>query len=128
MSREPARSDGSVNVDLDHAVLRIKRWPSIREQAVPVFDDGLLLAVQGKPGEDQFNLIEIYDQSPGSRDYPLIWSELVSNLYLRTTYQEPAGPGARLGTSVVGSVSFRTAAGLQYLPDIHQADMHTGGA
>src|SRR5271155_4464767 len=127
MSRDPAQSDGSVNIDLDHATLRVKRWPSIREPAVPVFHDGSRLAIEGNPGQDRFNLVEIYDQTLGTNDYPLIWSDLVSNLYLRTTYQKPGGPGARLGTSVVGSASFRTSAGLQHLPDIHQAELHTGG-
>jgi hypothetical protein len=43
------------------------------------------------------------------------------------SHQKPSGPGARLGTSVVGSASFRTAAGLQYLPDFHQAELNTEG-
>jgi hypothetical protein len=128
MSAEPTGPiNGIVRLDVDHATLLVKRWPSISEPAVPVFRDGSRLAIDGQPGEDRFNLIEIYDQTPGTSDYPLIWSDIVSNLYLRTTYQKPGGPGARLGTSVVGSASFRTAAGLQYLPDIHEAALQTGG-
>jgi hypothetical protein len=91
----------------------------VTEPAVKTYYGG---ALQGS-----FKVLEAYDRVPGQFSWPLTVADLVANTYLRPTYQMADGTSGSLGTSVVGTASYRTAAGLQYIPSISQADVFTGG-
>jgi hypothetical protein len=103
----------------EYALLAATR-PGIVEAPVPVFVNGA--AASG----GVFNVIETYDQVPGTSSYPLLASHLAANTFQRFTYEKPDGTSASLGTSIVGSMSFRTDAGLQYVPSVTRADVTTG--
>ena len=92
----------------------------IAEPAVKTYYGG---ALQGS-----FKVLEASDKVPGQFSWPLTVADLVANTYLRPTYQMADGSSGSLGTSVVGTASYRTAAGLQYIPAISQADVFTGGS
>ncbi len=92
----------------------------VAEAAVPTYLDG---ALQGS-----FQGLEAYDKLPGQDSWPLTVVDLVANAFLRTTYQMADGSTGALGTSVVGSFSYRTAGGLQYVPVGTTAAIGTGGA
>jgi hypothetical protein len=116
-----------VKIDLGRAVVVVRPTGTV-EPPVPVFRDGkpLKLDPGGEPA--RFKIIEIYENASTRQDFPLIWSDLVSIGYFRSTYQKPDGPGARMGTSVVGSPSFRPAKSLlKLIPEITRADVTVGG-
>ena len=78
--------------------------------------------------QGSFKVLEASDKVPGRSSWPLTVADLVANTYLRPTYQRADGTSGSLGTSVVGTASYRTAAGLQYIPSISQADVFIGGS
>ena len=91
------------------------------EPAVPIFHNGTLI------GGHNHKIVEAFDQVPGTGSFPLTFVDLHANTFLRNTYQKPGGAGAALGTSVVGSASFRTTAGLQFIPTVTRGDVNTTG-
>jgi hypothetical protein len=91
------------------------------EPSVPVYHNGVRVDDPGTSGADVFDVVELYDKVPGASSWPLTWADLVANTYVRPTYYE-----ASLGTSVVATVSYRTSAGLQFLPTVERADVTTG--
>src|SRR4051794_37512579 len=105
-----------VPIELERAGVVVKRLPGIKEPPVPVFHNGVRVDDRATPEADLFNVVEVYDQTPGTDHFPLTWADLVGNTFVRPAYQKADGPGARLGTSVVGSPSFRTPTGFQYIP------------
>ena len=82
----------------------------VQEPLVPV-------SFNGKPA-GYFRLLELYDQVPSTTSYPLTWTDIVANTYQRSTYQKADGTTGTLGTSVVGTASYWTAAGLQFIPTV----------
>ena len=98
----------------------------IAEPAVPVFHNGTRVNNPGTPGLDTFNVVQIYDKVPGINSWPLTWADLVANTYLRLTYQKAEGTSGALGTSVIGTPSFRTAGVLHLIPSVQRADVFTG--
>jgi len=92
----------------------------VAEPAVKTYYGG---ALQGS-----FKVLEASDKVPGRSSWPLTVADLVANTYLRLTYQMAGGSSAPLGTSLVGTMSYRTAAGLQYIPSVSRADVFTGGS
>jgi hypothetical protein len=92
----------------------------IVEPAVPTYYGGIL--------RGSFKVLEASDKVPGQFSWPLTLADLVANTYLRPTYQMADGTSGSLGTSVVGTASYRTAAGLQYIASISQAEVFTGGS
>jgi hypothetical protein len=92
----------------------------VGEPAVPTYVNGLYTG--------SFQAVESYDKVPGVSSWPLTMVDLVANTYLRTAYQAADGSGVPLGTSVVGTFSYRTSAGLQYVPSVTRSDVTTGGA
>ena len=90
------------------------------EPAIPTYHNG---ALQG-----DFKVLEASDKVPGVGSWPLTMVDLVANTYVRTTYQMANGTTATLGTSVVGTTSYRTAADFHYVPTVSQAQAFTGGA
>ncbi len=91
------------------------------ESPVPIYHNGTLI------GGHNHKVIEAFDQIPGTGSFPLVFVDLHANTFLRNTYQKPDSSGAALGTSVVGSASFRTGTGLQYIPDVTRGDVFTNG-
>ena len=95
------------------------------EPPVPIHHNGALI-----DGANH-QVVEAFDQVPGTSDFPLTFVDLVANTFLRATYQtEFGGSGATgaLGTSFVGSPSFRTDDGsLQYVPTVTRGDVNTDG-
>ena len=91
------------------------------EAPVPIFHNGALI------GGHNHKVIEAFDQVPGTGSFPLVFVDLHANTFLRNTYQKPGGSGGALGTSVVGSASFRTGAGLQFIPTVTRGDVTTNG-
>lgn len=90
----------------------------IAEPPVPVFHNGS--PVGG------FQTVEAYDRVPGTGSYPLTLSTVVANSALRLTYQKLDGTSGHLGTSVIGTPSFRTPSGLELIPSVARADVTTG--
>jgi hypothetical protein len=91
------------------------------EAPVPIYHNGTLI------GGHNHKLVEAFDQVPGTGSFPLVFVDMHANTFIRNTYQKSDGGGAALGTSVVGSTSFRTGAGLQYIPGITRGDVFTNG-
>jgi len=91
----------------------------VGESAVPTYYGGIL--------QGNFQGLEAYDKVPGQNSWPLTMVYLVANTYMRPTYQLADGSTGSLGTSVVGSFSYRTAGGLQYIPVGTTAEVYTGG-
>ncbi len=94
---------------------------SALEAPVPIFHNGALI------GGHNHKVVEAFDQVPGTGSFPLVFVDLHANTFLRNTYQKPGGGGGALGTSVVGSASFRTGAGLQFIPTVTRGDVTTDG-
>ncbi len=90
----------------------------IAEASVPVFHNGALVGLN--------NVIEAYDRVPGTASYPLTAAHLVANTFERLTYQKADGSTGALGTSVIGTASYRTPSGLQLVPTVSRADVTTG--
>jgi hypothetical protein len=68
------------------------------------------------------NAIEFYELSKNSMAFPLTAVDIASNTYIRLTYQKPNGKSGTLGTSVVGTISFRTSDNvLHFVPTISEA-------
>jgi hypothetical protein len=103
----------------------LKLWvndpPGVIEPAVPIYYDGTL--IQGH----NHQVIEAYDRVPGTDSDPLTLVDLAANTYLRLTYQKADGTSGTLGTSIVGSPSFRTSQGLQFIPTVTRSDVSTSG-
>jgi hypothetical protein len=76
------------------------------EPPVPIYYNGLLI------GDRNHQVIEAFDMVPGTSSYPLTFVDLAANMFL--------------GTSIVGSPSYRTAGGLQYIPSVSSANVTTG--
>lgn len=93
----------------------------VLESHVPIFHNGTLI------GGHNHKIVEAFDNVPGTGSFPLTFVDLHANTFLRSTYQKPGGGGAALGTSVVGSASFRTNAGLQFIPTVTRGDVNTTG-
>jgi hypothetical protein len=90
------------------------------EPGVPVFQNTLSLGTG--------RVIEAFDRVSNTPAFPLTFVDLIANTYLRATYQTAQGTTGTLGTSVVGAPSFRTASGLQFIPQVSRADVQTGGS
>jgi hypothetical protein len=100
-----------------------------REAPVPIFlngtDPGDRVDDPEAPGDDEFHVVDFADYVPEAADpgsgyypFPVTFVDQVANTFLRLTYQKPDGSAGALGTSVVGSASFRIPdpGGLQYVP------------
>lgn len=99
----------------------------IREDPITLKHNGVLVDDPNTPGTDLFDVIEIYDQVPGTSSFPLTWADLIGNCFFRTTYQKSDGKTGNLGTSVVACPSYRTSGGvLQFIPTVTSADIETG--
>lgn len=91
------------------------------EAPVPIYHNGVLI------GGHNHKVVEAFDQVPGTGSFPLVFVDLHANTFLRNSYQMAGGGGGALGTSVVGSASFRTGAGLQFIPTVTRGDVTTDG-
>lgn len=87
------------------------------EPAVPIFFNNALI------GGHNHKVVEWFDNVPGTGSFPLTFADLHANTFLRLTYQKANGQTGALGTSVVGSASFRTNAGLQFIPTVTRGDV-----
>ena len=113
-------ADLKIYDDGELALVGCENPGGVTEPAVPTYYGGIL--------QGSFKVLEAYDKVPGQVSWPLTVAELVANTYLRPTYQLADGSSAPLGTSVVGTASYRTAAGLQYIPSVSQTDVFIGGS
>ena len=89
------------------------------EQPVPLFHNGASIG--------SHKLVEAFVNVPGTTSWPLTVVDLHANTFMRATYQRATGTTGALGTSVVGSVSYRTAQGLQFIPQVGRGDVFTDG-
>ena len=78
--------------------------------------------------QGDFRILEYSDKVPGQASWPLTMSDLIANTYVRPTCQMADGASGSLGTSVIGTISYRTAAGLQLIPQPTRADVTIGGS
>ena len=93
----------------------------IGEPAVPIFYNNVLIN-----GENH-QVVEAYDQVPGQSAFPLTFVDQGANFFARGTYQKSDGTTAALGTSVLGSVSFRESGTFNFVPTANRVDVSTGG-
>jgi tetratricopeptide (TPR) repeat protein len=127
LRRVAAQAPPDVKIELGRRAI-IARPSGTAEPPVPVFRDGNPLQVDPAGRPARFKIVEIYENATTTRDFPLIWADLVSIGYFRSTYQKPEGPGARMGTPVVGAPSFRPASEpLKFIPQVTRADLTVGG-
>lgn len=106
-------SNGDVSLVLNNPA-------GIVEPAVPVYSSSQLIG-NGR-------VVEAFDRAINPGSFPLTFVDLVANSYLRATYQTAQSTTGTLGTSVVGAPSFRTNAGLQFIPQVSRADVVAGGS
>lgn len=95
-------------------VLKGYRSRSIVEPAIPVKlnDENI----------GRFQALNIFERVSGTDAYPQTIADIVSNTYLRLTYQKPDGSSGTFGTSIVGTISFRTSDGvLRFIPQVVSA-------
>ncbi len=116
----PAAASDQVFFDNGQFALRAADG-GVFEPAVPVFHNGTLV------GGHNHKIIEAFDNVPGTGSFPLTFVDMHANTFLRATYQKTNGLTGALGTSVVGSASFRTTAGLQFIPTVTRGDVNTTG-
>ncbi len=116
----PANASDQVFFDNGQFALRAADG-GVLETPVPIFHNGTLI------GGHNHKIVEAFDNVPGSGSFPLTFVDMHANTFLRTAYQKPGGGGAALGTSIVGSASFRTNAGLQFIPNVTRGDVNTTG-
>lgn len=117
----------------DGAVALVAReLPNVVEPPVPIFHNGARVDDPETPEADLYQVVEIFDRVPETTSFPLTWSDLVANTFIRPTYQTTGGATASLGTSLVGSPSLRlpggTPADFLFLPEVDEARVSTGGA
>ena len=100
-------------------ILKGLRTKSIPEPILDVFSDGKLLG--------QFQGLEIFEKVENSETYPQTVADLISNTYLRLTYQNSEGGSATFGTSLVGCFSMTTSDKVFHLiPKVTKAEVSTG--
>ena len=68
--------------------------------------------------------IEIYENAEGTASFPLTAVDIISNCYLRLSYQKPDGSSGTLGSSLMTAISFRTSnQKLNFMPKIQDASL-----
>jgi len=93
------------------------------EPPVPIFHNGVLI------NGTNHQIVEASDQVPSTSSFPLTLADIHANTYVRVTYQKADGTTGQLGTSIVGSASFRTADDVfHFVPTVNRGDVFTGGA
>ncbi|GAB4108433.1 MAG: hypothetical protein Kow00105_15480 [Phycisphaeraceae bacterium] len=118
----PAAVSASDQVFFDNGQFALRAADGgVFEPAVPIYHNGTLV------GGHNHKIVEAFDNVPGTGSFPLTFVDLHANTFLRTTYQKANGQTGALGTSVVGSASFRTSAGLQFIPTVTRGDINTTG-
>lgn len=92
----------------------------VSEPAVPLYHNGVFVG--------ECKVVEAYDHVlAGTGCFPLTVADIIANTYVRSTYQKADGHTATLGTSIVGSASFRPPdQDLRLRPTVTQADVWTG--
>jgi plastocyanin len=94
----------------------------VQEPGVPISHNGTLIENQ------DHHVVEAYDNVPGTMSFPLTFVDLHANTFARSTYQKVDGSPAALGTSVIGSASFRPPSGqLQLIPAVTGSEVRTDG-
>lgn len=98
----------------------------IVEPAIPVFLNGTQVGYPCLAGNDNFKVIDFFDEVPNSGFFPLTWSDIVAAGYVRPLVQRADGTSA-IGTSVVAGPSFRPAGQpLDLTPNMTRADITAG--
>ena len=100
-------------------VLKGLRSPSIKEPAIEI--------CLHEKAIGSFQALEVYERVSELNRYPQTIADIVSNMYLRLTYQKPDGTSGTFGTSIIGAISVRTADGnLLLVPQVASAIVHVG--
>ena len=94
--------------------------PGVPQDPVPTSCDGVF--------KGNFRLLETYEKYPDLSGSTETLVNTVANTYIRPTYLITDTSGGDWGTSVVGTFSYRTAAGPQLIPKVATANVTTGGA
>lgn len=98
----------------------------ITEPAIPIFLNGTQLGYPCLPGNDNFKQIEFYDEAGTTGHFPLTWSDIVANGYVRPLVQYDDGTSA-IGTSVITAPSYRLQGqSLRLIPTYSRADVTAG--
>lgn len=100
---------------------------NLLEPPIPLFLDGQRVDDPSTPGGDLYGIVEVYDRVPGTNSWPLTFSDIVANGYVRPLVQTAEGGTGAFGTSVVTGPSFRAqGAPLDLIPEMSEADVATG--
>lgn len=119
----------------DHSTVALigRLRSDITEPALLIHRNGVVVDDPNTPGMDLFNVIDINDRAPGTPGFPTTWADIIANTFVRPTHQDPDDPEGStgtLGTSVVGSSSYRTPGGtpadFHFVPTVIRADVTTG--
>jgi hypothetical protein len=98
----------------------------IVEAAIPVFMNGVQRGYPCVAGNDNFKIVEFFDEAGTTGLFPLTWSDIVSNGYLRPLVQFDDGTSG-IGSSVITGPSHKaTGQSLDLIPTYSRADITAG--
>ncbi|MBL8745203.1 MAG: hypothetical protein JNK58_02485 [Phycisphaerae bacterium] len=98
----------------------------IAEPAIPVFMNGVQRGYPCLAGNDNFKVVEFFDEAGTTGFFPLTWSDIVSNGYLRPLVQFDDGTSG-IGASVITGPSYKaTGQPLKLIPAYSRADITAG--
>ena len=85
--------------------------------------DGAKVVMPKPPNLTQFNTVDIYENVDKNHS-PLVWSDRVANTSFRSTYQKAELAGSALGTSIIGTASFRRSGEpIDFFPQVHRVEL-----
>lgn len=122
-----------VEFPYDGGRAKVRYDPTITRASVPVYRNGTRLRDAARPQPDGFNVLEIFEKAKDRDSWPQIYADLMASTYVRLAYLKDDGKGGALGTSVVGSPSFRLPKvpgredEFKLTPTVTRADLATGG-
>lgn len=102
---------------------RLPDWISKGLKTSSIKEVPVSLFYQDSPPQ-KIHAIEFYQSTVSNSRYPLTAVDIIANSYLRLSYIKSNGNSATLGTSLVGSISFRTNDNiLHFVPEISEATL-----
>jgi hypothetical protein len=110
--------------DNGELALFAKNLSGIVEPAVPIYFNGGASPI----GDHNHQLVEAFDNVPGTGSFPSTFVDIHANTFFRQTYQRTDGSSGSFGTSIVGAPSFRRSDfTFEFLPTVTRGDVFADG-
>ena len=74
---------------------------NLLEPPVALYLDGVRVDDPETPGADAYGIVEVYDRVPGTNSWPLTFSDIIANGYVRPLVQHVDGSTGAFGTSII---------------------------